>query len=261
MQKRHGAVAGRCAGAVAFGVALTRGSLSLLGLLTQNTALLGMLAAVSFLRLLVASPGAAAAQVCQRAAALWRTCAVHVLGAADQPVGGRFIMADRIGADGKPRQDRAAVLVRAFLAAALVVPFFAATGGVDLWRQPASVWRHPAWRWRWCCCARRSGHRAQQRQPAADFIGYPMQASALKVPAVLAVLVGPGTGWCRMGGVALAGHQPGRARGGVRRGAGAAGRAAAAMRCWWAMCATACRVMSGELALFLSAAVFASGLR
>ena len=41
------------AGAVAFGVALGRGgSPSLLGLLTQNTALLGMLAAVSFLRLL-----------------------------------------------------------------------------------------------------------------------------------------------------------------------------------------------------------------
>ena len=70
------------AGVVAFGVALGRGgSPSLLGLLTQNTALLGMLAAVSFLRLL-RTPEAGSAGLPKGRGALWRTLgAVHVLGA------------------------------------------------------------------------------------------------------------------------------------------------------------------------------------
>jgi hypothetical protein len=90
-------------GAVAFGVALVRGgSPSLLGLLTQNTALLGMLAAVSFLRLL-RTPEAGSAGLPKGRGALWRTLgAVHVLGAVIN-LSAVFIMADRIGADGKPR--------------------------------------------------------------------------------------------------------------------------------------------------------------
>ena len=180
------------AGAVAFGVALGRGgSPSLLGLLTQNTALLGMLAAVSFLRLL-RTPEAGSAGLPKGRGALWRTLgAVHVLGAVIN-LSAVFIMADRIGPDGKPRQDQAAVLVRAFLAAALWSPFFAATavaltyapGASPLGLAASGMALAVVLLW----LAGRDTERSSGNR-AADFIGYPMQASALKVPAVLAAMI------------------------------------------------------------------------
>ena len=250
------------AGAVAFGVALGRGgSPSLLGLLTQNTALLGMLAAVSFLRLL-RTPEAGSAGLPKGRGALWRTLgAVHVLGAVIN-LSAVFIMADRIGPDGKPRQDQAAVLVRAFLAAALWSPFFAATavaltyapGASPLGLAASGMALAVVLLW----LAGRDTERSSGNR-AADFIGYPMQASALKVPAVLAVLVGAGhwvvPEWAALAVISLAALAVVCVVVLVQQGARAGGHAL------YGHVRDRLPGMSGELVLFLSAAVFASGLR
>lgn len=250
------------AGLVAFGVALARGGRpSLMGLLTQNTALLGMLAAVSFLRLL-RTPEAGSDGLPRGRGALWRTLgAVHVLGAVIN-LSAVFIMADRIGPDGKPRRDQAAALVRAFLAAALWSPFFAATAVALTYAPGASPLGLAASGMALAVVlltlagrdiARASGN------GAADFVGYPMHTSALKVPAVLAALVAAGhwlvPDWAALAVISLASLAVVGVTVLAQRGPRDGGHAL--------FCHVRDRLpgMSGELVLFLSAAVFASGLR
>jgi hypothetical protein len=250
------------AGVVAYGFALARGaSPSLMGLLTQNTALLGMLAAVSFLRLL-RPPEAGSDGLPRGRAALWRTLVgVHVLGAVIN-LSAVFIMADRIGPDGKPRTEQAAALVRAFLAAALWSPFFAATavaltyapGASPLGLAASGMALAAALLW----LAGRDIERASGNR-AADFVGYPMQAASLRIPAVLAALVATGhwlvPEWTALSVISLASLAVVCVAVLAERGPRGGGRAL--------YCHVRDRLpgMSGELVLFLSAAVFASGLR
>ncbi|MBN8440898.1 MAG: hypothetical protein J0M28_04240 [Thauera sp.] len=250
------------AGLVAFGFALARGGQpNLMGLLTQNTALLGMLAAVSFLRLL-RTPDAGRDSLPKGRGALWRTLgAVHVLGAVIN-LSAVFIMADRIGPDGKPRQDQAAALVRAFLAAALWSPFFAATAVALTYAPGASPLGLAASGMAlaavllWLAgrdIERTSGNRA------ADFVGYPMHASALKVPAVLAALVAAGhwlaPNWAALAVISLASLAVVCIVVVAQQGPQAGAHAL------YGHVRDRLPGMSGELVLFLSAAVFASGLR
>lgn len=250
------------AGLVAFGVALARGGRpNLMGLLTQNTALLGMLAAVSFLRLL-RTPEAGSEGLPKGRGALWRTLgAVHVLGAVIN-LSAVFIMADRIGPNGKPRQDQAAALVRAFLAAALWSPFFAATavaltyapGASPLGLAASGMAMAAVLLW----LAGRDIERASGNR-AADFVGYPMHAAALQVPAVLAALVAAGhwivPDWAALAVISLASLSVVCVVVLAQRGPRAGGRAL------YDHVRDRLPGMSGELVLFLSAAVFASGLR
>jgi len=250
------------AGLVAFGVALARGIRpDPMGLLTQNTALLGMLAAVSFLRLL-RTPEAGRDNLPRGRGALWRTLgAVHVLGAVIN-LSAVFIMADRIGPDGKPRADQAAALVRAFLAAALWSPFFAATAVALTYAPGASPLGLAAAGMALAAVLLTLAGRDIQRASgnrAADFIGYPMHASALKVPAVLAALVAAGhwvvPHWAALAVISLASLAVVCVVVVAQQGPRAGGHAL------YGHVRDRLPGMSGELVLFLSAAVFASGLR
>lgn len=182
-------------GLIAYVVTLIRGgSPAWVNLLTQNSALLGMLAAVSFLQLVGAPHGSAPALPRGRSA-LWRTAlGVHLLGAVIN-LSAILIMADRIGPNGKPRFDQAMILVRAYLAAALWSPFFAATavaltyapGANPLGLAALGIALAAVLIW----LAVRDIERASGNG-GADFVGYPMHLTALRIPGILAALVGIG---------------------------------------------------------------------
>lgn len=250
------------AGLLAFGAALARGGRpDWSGLLTQNTALLGMLAAVSFLQLLRAPEGSETS-LPQGRAALWRTLfGVHLLGAVIN-LSAVFIMAERIGPQGKPKPEQAMALARAFLAAALWSPFFAATavaltyapGANPLGLAGAGVVLAAVLLW----LAGRDIERASGNR-AADFVGYPMHLAALRVPGVLAVLVALGhwlvPKWAALSVISLASLVVVCIAILIGQGPRVAGRSI------YLHARDRLPAMSGELVLFLSAGVFASGLR
>lgn len=260
-QKRQAAVLAGL-GLLAYGVALVKGSNpAWMPLLTQNTPLLGMLAAVSFLQLFRTSDDDAGALPRGRKA-LWRTAlGAHLLGAVIN-LSAIFIMANRIGRDGKPNAEQAMILVRAFLAAALWSPFFAATATALTYAPGANPLRLAATGsalalvMLWLAVRdieRTAAHRA------ADFAGYPMHLAALRIPGVLALLVIAGhwlvPQWSALSIISLASLSVvlcaalgGR---GLRVGTQAIYRHAR----------ESLPGMSGELILFLAAGVFASGLR
>lgn len=228
------------------------------GVLTQNMALLGMLAAVSFLQLiglagddrpLPRGPGA-----------LWRTLGgVHVFGAVIN-LSAVFIMADRMSGGKSPSVVQTMALTRAFLAAALWSPFFAATavaityapgatlGEMALAGVPLALLINYL-----------AGRDLLKHAPEAQvFVGYPMRLSALWVPLGLAVMVVVGhyfwPHWTTLAIVSLC--APLMAVGVVLTRSGVtAGAAAVARHVHLRLPA-----MRGELVLFLAAAVFATGL-
>lgn len=228
------------------------------GVLTQNMALLGMLAAVSFLQLIGLSGDAQALP--RGPGALWRTIGgVHVFGAVIN-LSAVFIMADRMGGGKPPSLVQTTALTRGFLAAALWSPFFAATavaityapgatlGELALAGVPLAIVLN--------LLAGRDllRHSAEARTLA----GYPMRPSALWVPAGLAVMVIVGhylwPQWTTLAIVSLC--APLMAAGVVlTRGGGVEGARALARHVHLRLPA-----MRGELALFLAAAVFATGL-
>jgi hypothetical protein len=231
-------------------------------LLTQNTALLGMLGAVSFLQLV--GLGVGADDLPRGARARWLTLGgVHLFGAVIN-MSAIFIMAERISAGGRLSPRQAAVLARGFLAAALWSPFFAAmavaltyapgarVGEVVLAGLPLAL--GVLWL---------AGRMPVRRDPAAEaeaaFIGFPMRLGALWLPVVLSVAVIVGhawlPGWSSLGiisaaalGLALLAAL---AANGLRDGAGRVLRHAEHRL----------PAMSGEMLLFLSAGVFATGLQ
>lgn len=236
------------------------GQLAWIGLLTQNTALLGMLAAVSFLQLLGRSEGETQ-ELPKGKLALWRTAVgVHLLGAVIN-LSALFIMADRIGSNGKPRIEQVALLSRAYLAAALWSPFFAATavaltyapGANPLGLMAAGITLAALL----ICLA---GYDIIRSGPdrAENFVGYPMHLDALAIPGVLAVLVGLGhwifPRWAMLSVVSFASLIVVVFTMMCRQGPWQASRSMIEQ-------ATA-RLpnMSGELILFLAAGCFASGL-
>lgn len=249
-------------GLLAYGGTLLRGGHpAWLAGLTQNTPLLGMLAAVSFLQLL--RPAEDSHDALPRGRfALWRTAlGVHLLGAVIN-LSAVFIMAERIGPGGKPRPEQAMILTRAFLAAALWSPFFAATavsltyapGASPLALAGTGALLSVALLW----LAVRDIERSSGNG-AADFVGYPMHLAALAIPGVLAVLVALGhwlvPDWAALAIISLASLAVVLVVSLVRQGPCAAGRSL------YGHARNRLPGMSGELALFLAAGVFAGGLR
>lgn len=228
--------------------------------LTQNNALLGMLVGVSFLQLLGLADADERLPTGRRA--LWQTLfATHLLGAAIN-LSAVFIIADRIAPKGVPRPDQAALLVRSFLAAAMWSPFFAAVAVAITYAPGASLAGVLAWGLPFAALLLvLAGYRLERELPAGgrEFVGYPMRPGALWAPVVLAAAVGlmhlwfPS--WSALAIITLVAPAIALAvtlwRSGVMQGAERIVRQARSRL----------PGMSGELALFLAAAVFASGLR
>ena len=230
-------------------------------LLTQNTALLAMLASVGFLQLVGIDGDRAKVLPTGRKALTQTLAGVHVLGAVIN-MSVVFIMAERMAGQHGLSRTQAAVLARGFLVAALWSPFFAAMAVVLTYSPGASllevasaglplalavlVWA--AWG------LPRDGPDSLER-----FVGYPMHPYALWLPLVLSVVVAAGYAllpqWSPLSiisaaalGVSLtavlAAVGPARA---VEQVVGHAARRLPAM--------------SGEMLLFLSAGVFATGIQ
>lgn len=231
-----------------------------LGALTQNNALLGMLVGVSFLQLL--SLAGATEVLPKGRRALWQTLlATHFLGAAIN-LSAVFMIADRIGPKGVPRAEQAALLVRSFLAAAMWSPFFAAVAVAITYAPGASLAGVLAWGLPFACFLLvLAGRRLERELPEGgrEFIGYPMRPGALAAPLVLAAGVGlmhlwfPS--WSALAIITIVAPLIALVvslwRSGVVDGAERVIQQARSRL----------PAMSGELALFLAAAVFASGLR
>ncbi len=231
-------------------------------LLTQNTALLGMLAAVSFLQLV--GLGDAAEELPRGPRARWLTLGgVHLFGAVIN-MSAVFIMAERMAAGGRLSHAQAALLARGFLAAALWSPFFAAMAVALTYAPGARLGEVVAgglplalgvlW-----LAGRMPGRGPAEGVAAPDFIGFPMQAGALWLPLVLSVAVIAGhawlPGWTSLGIISAAALTLALVAAflgsGVRDGLERVVRHAEHRL----------PAMSGELLLFLSAGVFATGLQ
>ena len=230
-------------------------------LLTQNTALLGMLGAVSFLQLLNA-PGKANETLPLGRMALWRTAlGVHLLGAVIN-LSAVFIMAERIKASGKLRPDQAMILGRAFLAAALWSPFFAATAIALTYAPGANPLRLAGIGGALAAMLLVIAVRDIERSLGsgiANFVGYPMHLRALRAPALLSLLVAIGhwllPHWAALSIVSMASLAIVCVTTAFERGP----KSAAVAICHHAM--NRLPSMSGELVLFLAAGVFAIGLQ
>lgn len=231
-----------------------------LRVLTQNTALLGMLAAVSFLQLV--GLGAAAEPPPEGRRARWQTLfGVHLFGAVIN-MSAVFIMAERMAAGSRLSRTQAAMLSRGFLAAALWSPFFAAMAVALTYAPGARLGEVVAagvplalgvlW-----LAGRLPAGRADAGE--APFSGFPMRLGALWLPATLSVVVMLGhallPGWSSLAIISaaalalamLSAFFGSGLRAGTRRILDHAEHRLPAM--------------SGELLLFLSAGVFATGLQ
>lgn len=231
------------------------------GLLTQNTALLAMLASVGFLQLISIDGGGRGTLPTGRSAQLQTLAGVHVLGAVIN-MSVVFIMAERMAGKAGLSRTQASVLTRGFLLGAMWSPFFAAMAVVLTYSPGASliqvamaglplalivlVWS--AW--------------DLPRDPTvglAGFVGYPMRLYSLWLPLVLSLVVAAGyfflPSWSPLSIISAAALAVslvsvevtvGRAEA-AERIVGHAGRRLPAM--------------SGEMLLFLAAGVFATGLQ
>lgn len=249
-------------GVLAFGVSVLGGQHPIwTTILTQNIALLGMLGAVSFLQLLKA-PNDAIEALPRGRIALWRTAlGVHLLGAVIN-LSAVFIMAERIRALGKLRPEQAMILSRAFLAAALWSPFFAATA-IALAYAPGANPLH---------LASAGGALAAVLLVIAvrdieksfdtticDFVGYPIHLRSLQIPVLLSILVGAGhwflPHWTALSVISLASLAIACLAVTFERGVKSGSISI------YHHCRDRLPGMAGELVLFLSAGVFASGLQ
>ena len=248
-------------GFLAFGIALMRGNRpAWLGPLTQNTALLGMLASVSFLQLLGTSDDEETPLPTGKLALFRTAIGTHLLGAVIN-LSGLYIVAERIGAQGKPNLDQAALLSRVFLAAALWSPFFAAYAVAMTYAPGANAFGVAVSGILLALVL--IGLAVHDIITASDdralgFVGYPMQRSAFYLPGVLVLLVGAGhwifPQWSTLTVISIAALM-------------AVGVASIFRQGLCAGCQSIARHagqrlpgMAGELILFLAAGCFASGL-
>lgn len=231
------------------------------GLLTQNTALLAMLASVGFLQLVSIDGGSRSVLPTGRSAQLQTLAGVHVLGAVIN-MSVVFIMAERMAVKGGLSRTQAAVLARGFLLGALWSPFFAAMAVVLTYSPGASLiqvviagfplalilliwssWDLPR----------------DAEVGVSGFVGYPMRLYSLWLPLVLSLVVAAGyfflPHWSPLSiisaaalGVSLTSVMVTSGRGQkIEQIVGHAQRRLPAM--------------SGEMLLFLAAGVFATGLQ
>lgn len=176
------------AGIVAGAASGRRGLLALA--LAQNIPLIGMLIAVSFLRLISVGPDASSEKLATGRYALLRTLiGVHLFGAVIN-FSAVAIFADRLAGHARLTLAQSVGLTQAFMVAALWSPFFGAMA-VALTAAPgASLSRlmavglplsAVAMLLTWMSLA--SG----RHNHARDFVGYPIRFESLWVPAVLAL--------------------------------------------------------------------------
>jgi len=155
--------------------------------LTSNQAILSMLAAVSFLRLVALPPAGTEERLPRGRSAFWRTLfGVHLFGAVINfsAIG---IVGDRLSANRPLSNAQAQTLSRGFCLAALWSPFFAAMG-VALTKAPgselpvmASVGIPVA-----LLMLVLTGWRMASRDGMGEYPGYPVRREALMLPLILA---------------------------------------------------------------------------
>lgn len=170
--------------AIAAGAAIDIGQV-----LSVNQAMIAMLAAVSFLRL-VTQPADVSEALPQGRLPLWRTLlGIHFLGSVIN-MSAVVIIGDRLSANRPMTPQQACVLSRGFAMAACWSPFFAAMGialssapGANL--STLSLVGLPVA----LCGLILTGWALGRGTAAAHFHGYPMQFGSLWIPALLALLL------------------------------------------------------------------------
>ena len=156
-------------------------------ILHGNALLLGMLAAVSFLRLITRPGTETHEHLPSGRRAVWSTLlGVHLFGAVIN-LSSVFIMGDRIGRDGRLGKAQTVILTRGFTAAAFWSPFFAAMAAAMTYAPGASL--PQLWMMGIPLAATGLLITALGCQRNADFTGYPMHAAALALPGLLALAV------------------------------------------------------------------------
>lgn len=232
-----------------------------IGVLTQNVSLLGMLGAVSFLQL-INSPDVEEGVAPKGRIALWKTAfGVHLVGAVIN-IPAIFIMAERMRSKGNLQPEQAMLLCRAFLAAALWSPFFAATAIALTYAPGANPLRLVAFGGGLAAVLLVIGILDVERKlgnNADSFVGYPIHLRALRVPAFLSIFVAAGhwllPNWTALSVISIASFAVVFAELFFSKGL------IPAVFSLVSHSRERLPGMSGELILFLSAGVFASGLQ
>lgn len=165
------------------------GEIEPLRILSVNQAMIAMLAAVSFLRL-VTQPADVSDALPQGRLPLWRTLlGIHFLGSVIN-MSAIVLMGDRLSANRPMTPQQACVLSRGFALAACWSPFFAAMG-IALSSAPGArlttlaLAGFPVA----LCGLLLTGWALTRSGAATSFHGYPMQFATLWIPALLALLL------------------------------------------------------------------------
>ncbi|MCW8905800.1 MAG: hypothetical protein OQL28_00995 [Sedimenticola sp.] len=165
------------------------GRIEPLRILSVNQAMIAMLAAVSFLRL-VTQPADVSEALPRGRPPLWRTLlGIHFLGSVIN-MSAIVIMGDRLSANRPLSAPQACVLSRGFALAACWSPFFAAMG-IALSSAPGArlttlaLVGFPIA----LCGLLLTGWSLTRGGAGASFYGYPMQFATLWIPALLALLL------------------------------------------------------------------------
>lgn len=162
----------------------------LLKALSANQALVTMLAAVSFLRLVAAAQLKSDDALPKGQPAFWKTLlGVHLFGSVIN-LSAMMIMAERFSQKQQMTLDQAATLSRGFGTAALWSPFFVAMG-VALTNAPGAriFWLALAGLPIAAIALWLAGHRMQKEADLSEFRGYPLDLASLWLPCFLAVAI------------------------------------------------------------------------
>ena len=160
-------------------------SVDWLMILSGNSMLLAMLAAVSFLRLITRPDTEAGERLPSGRRAVWSTLfGVHLFGAVIN-LSSVFIMGDRIGRQGRLNRAQTVILTRGFTAAAFWSPFFAAMAAALSYAPGATL--PQIWLMGMPLAAAALLVTALGCQRDNAFTGYPMHFTALFLPGCLAL--------------------------------------------------------------------------
>ncbi|QGM22442.1 hypothetical protein GJ672_09410 [Spiribacter sp. 2438] len=177
------------------GTAIRVGDLPWQDAIAINAKLIAMLAAVSFLRLITAPPDPSVARVPTGRRSLAGTLAgVHLFGAVVN-LSTVFIMARRMSSEDRLSRQQYVALVRGFGTAAFWSPFFAAMAAALTYAPGARLPALLAFGLPLALLSLLLTYRDVSRLGAEDFRGYPLNVSSLWLPALLAALILAAHGW------------------------------------------------------------------